>query len=156
MNLPICVVLCVGLLGMCSYSGGDKYVRLADQLIEYQLEGDQYAVVVVMDGLSASEAKKIAMKRAAEIVVQQGDRYFTVDTEQETSVIKSDDDLDNQRFYGNMYQELIIEGDFNRDRLRYRSLPNTSTYSAFRLVFTSFKDKPGKKAIDACTLTNCQ
>lgn len=124
-------------------------------MMEYQLDGGQYAVVVVMDGISAEDAKKIARQRAAEIVAQQGDRYFTIDSEQETQVIKSDDDLSNQRFYGNMYQELIIEGDFNRDRLRYRSIPNTSTYSAFRVVFTSYKTKPNFKAIDACKLTKC-
>lgn len=155
MNFPVCLIAVISLLGVCTNTNTAKYVRFADQFIEYQLEGDQYAVVVVMDGISVSEAKKMARQRAAEITAQQGDRYFVIDSEQETQVIKSDDSLDNQRFYGNMYQELIIEKDFNRDRLRYQGVPNTSMYSAYRLVFTSYKTKPGYRAIDACKMTRC-
>ncbi|MBX7066169.1 MAG: hypothetical protein K1X28_02950 [Parachlamydiales bacterium] len=133
------------------------FVRLSDRLIEYQLDGDTYAVVVVMDGISSAEAKRMAKQRAAEITVMQGERYFTVDSMYETEVIKSDEDMtqQSQRFYGNMYQELIIEGDFNRERLRYRGVPETNTYPAVRMQFTMYKDRPSFKAIDACTLTNC-
>ena len=155
MNLPVCFVALASLLGMCTNSSLDRYVMISDQIIEYQLDNGQYSVVVVMDGISASDAQKMARQRAAEIVVQQGDRFFTIDSEGETQVIKSDDIPENQRFYGNMYQELIIEKDFNRDRLRYQSVPNTSMYSAYRLVFTSYKQKPAGKSTDACSLTKC-
>lgn len=155
MYFPICLIAVIGLLGMCTNSNTNRYARFADQTMEYQLDGGQFAVVIVMDGISASEAKRMARQRAAEITASQGDRYFTIDSETETQVIKSDDVPQNQRFYGNMYQELIIEGNFNRERLQYRGVPNTSTYSAIRLVFTSYKTRPSYKAIDACTLTNC-
>ncbi len=141
----------------CMNSNSGSFVRLGDRLIEYQLDSGQYVVVVVMDGISSSQAKQMAKQRAAEITAMVGDRYFTVDKVYETEAIKSDDDLDmgNQRFYGNMYQELIIEGDFNRERLRYRGVPNTSMYSAIRLEFTTYKDRPNFRAIDACTMTKC-
>jgi len=155
MNLPVCLIAVAALLGTCTNSSVDRYVRLGDQLIEYQMDNGQYSVVVVMDGISAQDAQKMARQRAAEIVVGQGDRYFTIDSEGETQVIKSDDIPENQKFYGNMYQELIIENNFNRDRLRYQSVPNTSMYSAYRLVFTSYKQKPAGKSTDACSLTKC-
>lgn len=142
---------------LCMLFGGRVLAAdLSDQTIEYQVSGEQYAVVIVMDGLSSTEARKAARVRAAEMAVQQGGRYFTIDKEERTEVIRSEDVPESQRFYGNMYHELIIERDFSRDRLRYESLPNAQTYSAIRLVFTIYKEKPGRKAIDACTLTHCE
>jgi hypothetical protein len=127
-----------------------------DQIIEYQEDGGKYVVVVVMDGISQSEARKMARKRAAEIVVGRGDRYFTIDEEQETQVIKSEDIPSNQRFYGNMYQELIIEKDFGKSAVTRQTLPMSNTYPAVRMVFTSYKEKPSGKSFDACKFTNCQ
>jgi hypothetical protein len=155
MNFSFYFIFAFCLLGFCSKSQSDLYVYLADQVIEYQLEGGQYAVIVVMDGISPLEAKKMARQRAAEITVQQGGRYFVIDSEQDTQVIKSDEEMDHHRFYGNMYQELIIENDFDRDRLRYQGLPATNLYSAYRLVFTFYKIKPSFKAIDACSIIKC-
>ena len=127
---------------------------VADQYIEYQLDNGQYAVVVPMDRISASEAKKMARQRAAEITVSRGDRYFTIVAEQETRVIRSDQG--NQQMNGNLYQELIIEKDFDRDRLRTETLPQASNIGAIRLVFTSSPTKGNWKSIDACTLTDCR
>ncbi len=155
MNIPVYLIAVVSLLGMCTNSNADRIAQLADRTMDYELDGGQYAVVVTMDGISASEAKRTARQRAAEITVAQGNRYFTIDSEEETQVIKSEDLPQNQRFYGNMYQELIIEKDFGRDRLQNQNVPTSSMYSAIRLVFTSYPTKPGYKAIDACTLTNC-
>lgn len=155
MNIPVYLIAMVSLLGMCTNSTADRIAQLADRTMDYELDGGQYAVVVTMDGISASEAKRTARQRAAEITVAQGNRYFTIDSEEETQVIKSDDLPENQRFYGNMYQELIIEKDFGRGRLQNQNIPTSTMYSAIRLVFTSYPTKPSYKAIDACTLTNC-
>lgn len=152
MNLSICLIAMTCFFGMCSHTA--SYVHLSDRMIEYQLDGGQYAVVVVMDGISARQAKKIARQRAAEITASQGDRYFTVDSEEETQVIKSTNGYGNQRFYGNMYQELIIEQDFGRSSID-RRMPNTNMYPAVRLVFTPYLKKPSRSAIDACKLTDC-
>lgn len=141
-------VFVVYLLGACTNSNTKRPAELADRTFEYQLDGGRFAVVVVMDGISAAEAKQRARQRAAEITVSQGDRYFTIDSEEKIEGIQSEE---NQRFYGNLYQELIIEGDFSRES--YRGI--STLYSAIRLVFTSYKTRPNRKAIDACTLTNC-
>jgi hypothetical protein len=155
MNIPICLIAMVGLLGMCTNANTNRYVRFGDRMMEYEVDNGKYAIVVTMDGISASEAKRMARQRAAEITVMQGDRYFTIDSEEETQVIRSEDVPENQRFYGNMYQELIIEKDFGRDRLQNQNIPTSSVYTAIRLVFTSYPNKPNFKAIDACTLTKC-
>ncbi len=153
MNLFCGLVAVTCLLGMCSKNVG-SHVNISERAIEYQLSADQYAVVIAVDGVSKSQAKQMAKQRAAEITVASGGRYFTIDQEQQTQVIKSEEE--GPRFYGNMYQELIIEHDFNRERLRTMSEPNTQMYPAIRIVFTIYKDRPAlKKAIDACKLTKC-
>ncbi len=160
MKIAICVVAITALVGMCTNSNGGKYVSQSDHLIEYQLEGDQYAVVVVQNGISSSESRRMARQRAAEITVLQGGRYFTVDSEEETTVMRSDKEYpSNDAFYGNMYQELIIEGNFGKSSMQRQQAINApiSTYTGTRLVFTIYQTKPrGKSAVDACTLTNCK
>jgi hypothetical protein len=131
-------------------------ISLGSRTIEYAVEGDTYVVVAVMDGISQDEAKRIAQLRAAEMTVAQGSRYFVIDSMSETEVIKTEEGSDSQRFYGNMYQELIIERDFDRERQARRPLPTTETYSAVRLQFTMYKERPNRKAIDACSLTPCR
>ncbi len=149
MNYILYILIAVSLTACFNPRSG--YLGYSDRAIEYPLSGNQYAVVVAMDGISAAQAKRIARQRAAEIVVGQGDRYFTIDSEQRTQVAKSDDDFSNQRFHGNLYQELIIEGDW-----RSQSPSRSKSYSAIRLVFTSYKKKPSWMAVDACTLTRCR
>lgn len=140
------IIAVVSLFWMC---GSSNLGSTSNQIIEYQMDSGQYAVVVVMDGISASQARKVARQRAAEVVIEQGNRYFTIDSEQETEVIKSDEGFNNQPVNGNLYQELIIERDFSRERLKTETIPTTSTYPAIRIVFTSYKQKPNWKAIDA-------
>ncbi len=126
------------------------------RIIEYQEDGGQTVVVVVMDGIGRAEARKLARARAAELVVEGGGRYFTIDSEEETQVIKSEELPSNQRFYGNMYQELIIEKDFGKSAIQRQETPMSNTYPAIRLVFTSYKEKPHSKALDACKFTDCK
>src|SRR6185295_12703936 len=124
-----------------------------DAVIEYQLTGNQYAVIVVIDGsniTSASQAKEVAMKRAAKSVVDAGDRYFTVDSEEKTTTVRSSG---GEASSGNLYQESIMEGNFGRDSAAAQGPASSSTYPAIRLVYTSYKKKPPSKTIDACTLT---
>ena len=140
------------LLGACANPNVRRYVGASERVIEYQLDGNQHAVVVAMDGISAPQARQIARQRAAEIAVELGDRYFTIDSEEQTRVVKSEDrGLSDQQSRGNLYHELIIEGNFSR-----RQSAASQAYPAIRLVFTSYKQKPSLRAIDACTLTDCK
>ena len=127
----------------------------ASRVMEYEVDGGQYAVVVVMDGISASEAKRAARQRAAELTVSRGNRYFTVDSEQETRVVYSEELPGGQKVPGNLYEELIIQKDFGSGRVN-KGGQGTKAYPAFRLVFTSYETKPNRQAIDACSLTHCK
>ncbi|MBU6383309.1 MAG: hypothetical protein KGR16_03225 [Verrucomicrobia bacterium] len=127
--------------------------RLGDRLSEYQVDENTYAVIVVMNGISASEAQHRARIRAAELTVMQGNRYFTVDSATQIQVMRTEG---GSRFYENMYQELIQEGDFGQTRLSEEGQPVTQTFPAVRLQFTMYAERPGFGAVDACTLTRCK
>ena len=146
------------LLGLFLHNGEiAKAADVSEQIIEYQVNERRFAVVVVEDGsVSESDAKNMARQRAAEITVDKGFKYFKVISEQETEVTKSDRPFpDNQAYYQNMYQELIIEGDFDKRRLESRSIPSENTYPAIRLVFQCFEKKPWGSSVEACTLADC-
>jgi hypothetical protein len=148
-----CFCVLLSLLSVCPKQS--DWVVAADQVIDYHLQGDQYAIVVAEDGINTSQAKQMARKRAAEITVKNGGRYFVIESEVEAQVVKSDDAWpNNNAFYGNMYQELIVEGNFGKES-RQRASGNTSIYPAIRLVFTIYSKKPKGKAVDACSLTDC-
>jgi hypothetical protein len=150
MRILVCfaIVLCA-----CTNSKPLKPICL-DQVIEYSIDHDQQAVIVVMDGISLREAKKLAQQRAAELTISQGGRYFTIDQEEETRMIQSKDLPGSQKAPGNLYEELIIQKDFGRSRVD-RGGQMSKAYPAFRLIFTPYREKPNGSAIDACRLTNC-
>lgn len=130
------------------------YVGASLQTIEYE-KGSQYVVVVVeTNGVTEEDAKKYAEKRAAEMTVAKGGRYFQVVSQQQTKVVKSDKSWPNsQALPQNLYQELIVEQDFGRESLKRRDLPSSSVYPAYRLVFEIKEDPSG---IDACGIVNCK
>lgn len=155
MKLAICLAAAAVFLGVCRNSHS-ACAPLGQGIIEYQNQDNQYVVVVVQeDGLSLAKAKEKALQKAAEITVQNGYRYFKIESEQKTQVIQANKPWPgSQGFYGNMYQELIIEKDFDRDRMQ-REVPTESVYPALRVVFNCFKDKPLGKSVDACASTDC-
>ena len=104
-------------------------------ILEYPVTGDRYAIVVVQEGRqSRATAKKIALERAASITKEKGYRSFSIVSEKDVQVARSDPNDNTHQFYGNMYQELIIEGDFNRDRLANQDMPKQTISPAYRLV----------------------
>lgn len=154
MKIAGCLAVIAAVVGMCTHS---NHVAITNQTLEYQIEGNKYAVVIVQDdGISSAQAKKYARQRAAEITVEKGYRYYTIDSEQETQVMKSDKQWpNNQDFHQNLYQELIIEQDFGRESLQRRSGSIERMYPAFRMVFQVYQEKPIGRSVDACTLTDC-
>ena len=100
------------LIGACSPSAPKNLA--ADQM-EYKLEGDQYAVVVVQeDNMSKSEVKKRARIRAAQMTVKNGYRYFEIISEENVKVVNPNSE---QPMPGNLYQELIIQDNFGQESL---------------------------------------
>lgn len=148
---PICVIAISCFLGMCSKS--NEILLSSNQLIEYQIPGGGYGIVVPIDGISFSQAKKIARERAAQITVAEGKRYFTVDSEKVTTVMKSEGG--DRGYSGNLYQEIIIDRGFNQTDRQGMDLQETKTYRALRFTFTIYDRRPLIGGVDSCKYTKC-
>ena len=139
------LIAMAALLASCSQV--DSKATIADdEMIEYRLQPGQYAVVVILnDGISLEQAKKVSRRRAAELTVSGGYRYFLIQSETEMQVIKS-------KILEALNEEVIIEGNFATAQLER---PKETVYSALRVVFQCFENKPKGKSYKACNLTDC-
>ncbi len=142
-------------LSSCKYNAS-KLAVADSQIIEYELDSDQYAVVVVRaDGMSEEEAKTLAMKKVAKKTRDHQKRYFTVEKEGEVqAMLSSGTAYDTPPPPRNMYYELIQSNDFGRDRFEDERMPQENLYPAYRIIFKCYADNPGG-AVDACDLTPC-
>jgi len=135
------------LFGSCSK--GDWKPLVDDEMIEYKLQPGQFAVVVILnDQITMDLAKKAARVRAAEIAVSGGYRYFLIQSETQTRVVKQRASLEQDA------GEMIIEGDFGNGHLASSSMSETA-FPALKVVFQCFDKKPKGKSINACNLTEC-
>lgn len=119
------------------------------QVIEYQMDDDQYAIVIVRtEDMSEEDARNLAMQKAAEKTKDEGKRYFTVEKEGEVQAMTSSGTAyDNPPPPRNMYYELIQSGNFGRDRFEDERGSQESLYPAYRVIFKMYSDNPGGKAI---------
>lgn len=148
MKIPFIFFASIILFGSCSQSDW-KQAAIDDEMIEYKLQSGQYAVVIILDDRVTLEvAKKAARHRAAELAVSGGYRYFLVQSETQTRVVKQQASLENE------VEEMFIEGDFRNGQLASSSI-GESTFLALKVVFQCFDKKPKGKSINACNLTDC-
>jgi hypothetical protein len=129
---------------------------IADQTIDYQVKGNQYAVVIVEDGVSQDQAKKYAMQKAAEVAKENGYNYFKVDSEGEVAVAKSEKQFPSEQSQPrNLYYELIQSGNFGRERVTPGDIAPTGMYNGYRIVFSCYKEAPSGRSEDVCDYTKC-
>jgi hypothetical protein len=140
MRWPFIIMLMTAIFcGGCS----DGFTIADDEMIEYKLKPGQYAVVVIIDAqTSLDQARKAARHRAAEITVRGGYRYFWVQSESQTQVIRQK--ADNH--------DIFIEGEFQP---LAKAESNETAFPALRVVFQCFEQKPKSKAFKACNFTDC-
>jgi hypothetical protein len=126
--------------------------------IDYRIRNNQYAVVYVDSSSKASEStmRKKAMQRAAEITKDHGYRYFSVEDEQSVYVGRSYSP--EQGPPTNLYQELIVERGFSRDRYNsdMSSYRRSGIFPAYKMTIRMYEDKPARNAEDVCKYTKCR
>jgi hypothetical protein len=147
MKIPVIFIAMQVLFGSCQ---GDWNTSMVDdEMIEYKLQPGQYAVVVIIsDQVTLERAKKAARQRAAEVAVSGGYRFFLIQSETQTRVVRQRASLEND------IEEMFIEGDFGRGQLAASSMKEAA-FSALKVVFQCFDTKPEGKSINACNLTDC-
>lgn len=158
MKIAVCIAALAALVGSCYRANVPVHLGSAsDNVLDYQIQGDRYAVLVVREGgMSEQQARTLARQRAAEIAVEQGDRYFIIEGETQVQMVQTGGDYPNQNaFYGNMYHELIVEKDFSKQQTTAQQEGGTRIVPALRVVFVIYPIKENGSALDACKYTNC-
>lgn len=121
------------------------------------LGNGKYSVTYIQaDDMGPQDAKQEALVHAAEIAHKNGYRYFTLDSEEQVTIMQSPEfeGMDNY----NRFQEDIVEGQFGRGSIERRSTPEPSieTYEGIKITITGYKKKPAKgKIYDVCNLIDC-
>lgn len=135
-----------------------KNLLVNNQLIEYELDKETYAIVVVREeGMSAEEAKKKAMEKAAEKTQEGHRRYFTVESEGEVQAVSATGSAyDGSHPPRNMYYELIQSDNFGRDRFEDERTPQEGVYPAYRIIFKCYLNRPSSEAVDSCDIISCK
>ena len=128
-----------------------------DPLIDYQTKSNEFVIVVIMEqGLTEAQARQIALKRAGELTLESKNRYFSIESEERTQVMRSPGSWPSAQDFGtNMYQEKIVEKDFGKETLQ-RQTPTAEAVAAMRYTIETYPEKPRKKAYDACHYTKCE
>jgi len=131
----------------CSSGGGTTGGM--GHLIEAENSDNSYTVVFVNTyHASRKEAKSAALKRAAELTLEHGYRYFMVDSEESVTVSYSGDALpaDNGYFPDNL-DEVIIQR--NYDKQSMDSKTSSQLYPGYQLTFYFSKNHSAGDTIDA-------
>ncbi len=130
----------------CGSHSSTLAADLSDQTVEYQIEGNRYAVVVAEDGISRREAKEYAMKRAAQVAEDNGFSYFTVDAEDQVAMARSEKQPSSQTAPRNLYYEMIQSDNFGREPIEPGNPPPTSMTQGYRIQFSCYKEAPKGKS----------
>ncbi len=138
----------------CGSHSGTLGANLSDQTIDYQVEGNRYAVVVAEDGVSRSEAKDYGMKRAAQVAQDNGFSYFTVDRENEVAMARSEKQSSSQTMPRNLYYEMIQSDNFGREPIEPGNPPPTSMTQGYRIEFSCYKEAPRGKSYSVSDFLN--
>lgn len=133
-----------------------KKDSMGDRIVEYNTNNKHFTIVVIKDDLSDERAKKYALKRAAEITVQKGYRYFIIKAEENVFFMRGKKDWPNAYdFPQDLYQEEIIEKGFNRERFIEKDETDSSPKPALRLKIECTETKT-ESSFDACKYTECK
>jgi hypothetical protein len=146
--LFVSMVLTVG----CGYK--DPQAFLAQRTMQYQIDPNKYAVIVIQDDISEEIAKKEAMRKAAEMTLANGYRYFVIESESEAMAARSNSDNFNRQ-PANIYYELIQSGNFGRERVDQPQPPMGEAIPGWRIEFSTYKD-PVTNGVDACQYAQCR
>jgi len=126
------------------------------KFIDQKLGTNRYSVTYIeLETTSSQEALQYALEHAAGLVKQDGYRYFTLDSRQE--VILAESQNSGQAFYGNMYEEKIIQRDWGKSSIKKNTSPSSvNTYPGLKITLSSYKEKPWKgKVYDVCDFVPC-
>ncbi len=132
-------------------------VSITQKYIDYRTEGDKFVVIGVQgEGMDKEQAKENALKRAAQIALENGYSSFSIESETEVTVFQSKPEWpSNPDFPGNLYQEDIREQGFDRDRIISQGETGTRAYPGLQIIMEGHNTAPSGNNLNPCDYTDC-
>jgi hypothetical protein len=147
----------LSLCALIACNNNNAFLGDDSNVIDYQIEDNEYAVVIVQEeGMSNADAKKQALKKAAQMTKAHHFRYFLVEKEEHVQAISRNSSSSNSQMPSNTYYQLIQGGSYGSSQYEAHQFSVEEAYPAYRITFTCYAEKPSNKAIDACTLIDCK
>lgn len=149
------LLISVGLL-VLSISLGLALTTTHSKILEYNIDSQNFTIVIVDDGLGYQKAKNIAMRKAAETAKERGYNYFKLISEDKVRILEGKKDWPSTYdFPQNLYEEEIIERGNNRERFYHQqsNRPNADAKDGYLFDFQCSKE--GIEAYKACDYMNC-
>jgi hypothetical protein len=123
--------------------------------IDYHIDNNNYAVVVIESNIARPDAKKLALQKAAEIAKSHGYQYFTISSQEEVVVLKTEQSSRLESAPQNLYYEMIQSDNFNKERMSSNQAVPGNAYPAWKVKFSCFKDKPQGTSYAVCDQLKC-
>jgi hypothetical protein len=134
-------IACLILSSVCLLNSlqADEQPVMTDHLIEYSLQDHKYAIVIVENGLSEEEAKKLALQRAADLAKEKGFQHYKIDSEGEVKVALTSKEFPSESSMPrNIYYELIQSDNFGRQPIEPGEDANVTVYPGYRLIISLY------------------
>jgi hypothetical protein len=144
--IGVCLML-VAITGYAGSRASNAQAVIASDYIVYRTGDTSYAIIYVNQAnVSRSRAKKLAMRKAAEVGRANGYRFYTVENREDVTVGRS---TGGRKAPRNIYQELIVEDDFgpstSDDPIYYRG---AGTRRGYKITVKYYRSNAPKDAVN--------
>ncbi len=154
-QILFCALALLTVVGV--YAGAARFVGTNDHYMDYHVRNNQYAVIYInINNVTEETMKERALTRAAEVAKSKGYRYFKVMTSKEVYVTQTDEP--REQAPSNLYQEMIIEKGFSRNRTApSRQNPSaTGVFPAYKNVIALYHEAPSGDYEHVCDYIWCK
>jgi len=98
----------------------------------FKNEKNNYSIVVIADNLSAQEVEEKANETASQLATDKGFKSYHVISKEKVRVILGKTDWPNSyEFPQNLYEEVIVQRNYNYKRSIEQNMPDNSIHNAY-------------------------
>lgn len=132
-------------------------IQTSPNFLDNELADDHYIIIYIkLHNIPDENAKYYALVHAAELAHKKGYSFLTLDSVENVIITKSE--AISRAAPRNIFQELIVEGDFRAGSIARGVDPKTqNVYKAIKIYVTFYNDEPkGKNVYEVCSLIFCK
>lgn len=131
-------------------------VQTNPNFLDEELSDNRYIIIYIkLHNIPDENAKAYALVHAAELAHAKGYSYLTLDSIENVIITKSEAIASGMP--GNLFQQLIVEGDFGQKAMARVNPKTTNVYKAVKIYVTFYIDEPKKGNVyEVCSLIFCK